>query len=60
LNLNQLQKQVKELGGLILAKARILVIDDDLSLLEAYKNILQGQSALDQVDPNSFFHHQNP
>lgn len=55
MNLNQLQKQVKELGGLILAKARILVIDDDPSLLEAYKDILQGQSALDQVDPNSFF-----
>ena len=36
-------------------QARILVIDDDPSLLEAYKDILQGQSALEQVDPNSFF-----
>jgi len=38
-----------------LDQARILVIDDDPSLLEAYQDILQGQSALDQVDPTSFF-----
>ncbi len=37
------------------SQARILVIDDDPGLLAAYKDILQGQSALEQTDPSSFF-----
>ena len=37
------------------SQARILVIDDDPGLLEAYKDILQGETALEQADPSSFF-----
>ena len=41
------------------SQARILVIDDDPGLLEAYKDILQGETALEQADPSSFFAEQS-
>lgn len=41
------------------SQARILVIDDDPGLLEAYKDILQGETALEQTDPSSFFETQS-